>query len=170
MGYFGIIVVIIFVAFAIFKQKSFKEKMSGFVFYGDEALQIAKTIIPSNEEICFISCGTNIDTQNKAMFSASMRSSITQSRTQDYKYYDYSIVAKTKEKIYFIPVKIVGTLKIELQLNPKMKTKVYDIQRVRQEVIEHKPNKTMATIDVKFSMGSDTSYSVQFYDNFEEFK
>lgn len=165
-----ILLPIIFIAFAIYKQKSLKGKFTNFSFYGDESLQIAKTIIPSNQEITFISCGTNLDTQNQAMFKASGMYNITNTSTGDFKYFDYYIFAKTTSKIYFIPVKIDGKWKLTLKVNEKMNTEIYDIENVKHEILEDKPNATLPTMNVKFEIGKNTSHNVQFYDNFENFK
>lgn len=169
MTYITIPIIVCIIAFAIYKQKSFKGKMTGVSFYGEESLQIARTIIPDKEEITFISCGTNRDTETKAMFKASATYNLTNSSTGDFKHFDYYIVAKTTNQIYFIPVKIVGTFKLALQLNPKMKTKVYSIENLQQEIVKHKPNTTLPSIDIKFTTNSDSSHLVQFYDGFGEF-
>ena len=169
-NYLLILLPIIFIAFAIYKQKNLKGRFTNFSFYGDESLQIAKTIIPSNEEITFISCGTNLDTQNKAMFKASRMYNITNTSTGDFKFFDYYIVSKTTNQIYFIPVKIVGKWKLKLQVNQKMNTQIYDIEIVKHEILEDKPNATLPTMNVKFEIDKNTSHNVQFYDNFEHFK
>lgn len=168
--YLLILLPITFIVFALYKQKNLKGNFENFSFYGKESLLIAKTVIPNNEEIIFISCGTNRDKEIKSMLSASAWSSITNTTSGDFKHFDYYIVAKTVSQIYFIPVKIVGTFKLVLQLNPKIKTKVYPIKNLQQEVIKHKPNATMPSIDVKFRLNVDTIHLVQFYDNFEEYK
>ena len=170
MTYITIPIIIFIIVFAIYKQKSFKGKMEGVSFYGEESLQITRTIIPDKEEITFISCGTNRATETKAMFKASARSHITNTTSGDFKHFDYYIVAKTVSQIYFIPVKIVGKWKLTLQLNSKMKTKVYPIENLQQEIVKHKPNATLPSIDIKFTANSDSSHLVQFYDGFGEFE
>jgi len=165
MQYIFIAIMLVVIILAVLKQNSFKGKMDNVRFYGEESLEIAKTIIPSTDEITLISCGANLDTQSESMFKASVRSSITKSRTQDFKYQDYYVVAKTIKEIFFIPVKIVGTRKLVLQINPKMKTKTYALNNIQQEVLKHSPKNTFPSIDIKFSTNSNTSHSVQFYDS-----
>ena len=52
---------------------------------------------------------------------------ISKTSTVDFKFFNYYIVAKTIEEIYFIPVKIKRTMKFNLEINSKMKTEKYKI-------------------------------------------
>jgi len=170
MSYLFIIVFGVFVFFALKKQKSLKGSMEGVKFYGEESLEIAKTIVPPEDEITFISCGVNMDTASKGQLKGYARSTYTGSTTDSYKYYDYTIVTKTEKHIYFIPVKIVGTLKINLEINPKKNTKMYDLSTVSHTITDEKPNATWHSIDIKFDIGKDTVHNIQFRDSYEEFK
>jgi len=61
------------------------------------------------------------------MFKASAMYNISKTSTVDFKFFNYYIVAKTIEEIYFIPVKIKRTMKFNLEINSKMKTEKYKI-------------------------------------------
>jgi len=130
---------------------------------------IARTIIPAADPISFISCGTNKDTEKKAFSGAAARAELTGSTTQAYKFYDYSIVAKTDQKIYFIPVKIKGTTSLRLEQNPNMPVRQYDLATVTTEVLKRTKSKTLPEIDVRFIPAGDTPHHVMFTDSFEEF-
>jgi len=166
MSYIFIIVMAIVIFFAVKKQNSFKGKMGSEKFYGKESLEIAKTIIPTEDEITFYSCGTNMDTYTKAKF----KGSASGSTTQDFKNIDYTIVAKTTKNIYFIPVKIVGFRKLNLEINPKIKIETYDLLNVRHKITEEKPNATWPSIDIEFNINNNSTHNVQFRDSYNEFK
>jgi len=159
----------VIVYFAMNKQKSFKGSMDGVILYEEDSLFIAKNNIPQGEEITFISCGRNLDTEKKGYSSAAAESARTMSTTNQFRHYDYYIVVKTEKKIYFIPAKAKGLKEIKMTQNPKMKIREYDIASVKQEVLKFHASDYMPMIDVKFSYG-EGAHSVQFTDHFEELK
>lgn len=159
---------ILFVGYAIYKQKSMKGKFTDFNFYGEESMQIAKEII--QEKIISAKCGTNRDTENKSMLKASGWGNITKTNTGDYKFYDYYIVAKTEDDIYFIPVKIKGTVKLKLEINPKMDIENYKLNNIKETIITTNPKATLPTIDMDYTINPNLSHLVQFYGNINEFK
>jgi len=166
MIYIFIPIMAVIIFFAIKKQNSLKVKMKGVKFYEKESIEIAKTIIPENDAITFISCGTNMDT----LMNKRIRTTASGATTQNFKYTDYTIVAKTDKHIYFIPVKIVGTRKYTLEINPKLDIKTYDILNVRHKILKEKPNASWPSIDIEYNINNVTTNNVQFYGISEEFK
>jgi len=166
MTYLPIILVAIFIVFAIKKQNSFKGKMNNVKFYEKESLEITKTIIPAEDEIIICNCGTNMDTYTKTR----IRTTASGSTTGDFKYLDYTIVAKTAKNIYFIPVKIVGTREYTLQINPKIKIETYDTLNVRHKITKEKPDATWPYADVEFNINNSITHNIQFRGSYEEFK
>lgn len=170
MQYTFIIIFIAFVGFAIYRQKSLKKGFEevDFNFYGDEALEITKTI--TKDQLSYVSCGASLDTLTDTSLKAYTRSAVTQSTTNNFKYHDYYVVAKTATHIYFIPSKIVGNMKLTLKQNPNKKTKRYILEKVKEEIVASKPNNAIPSIDVTFSINAETDISIQFYNQFEAYK
>ncbi len=165
-----IVAFVVFVCLAVLMQRRLKGKMEGVKFYGEESLAIARNVIADSAPITFISCGTNKDTEKAAFAKGAARASRTGSTTQAHKDYDYSIVVKTDRKIYFIPVKIKGTMTLTLEQNPRLRVREYDIGTVRTEVLKRTKSNYMPTIDVRFITPVDDPHHVMFTDSFEEFE
>jgi len=132
-------------------------------YFAADIKKITQAHIPSSETIQFTSWGLDTSTRTAGTNNAALNYQITKSTTNDFKYYDYLIVAKTTTHIYFIPAKIQGTMKTTMIFNQKKTSEHYPINNFVQSIQES----TIDSVTIKFSLNNGEIKVIQFYDNLQ---
>ncbi len=175
MTYLLPLVFVLFIVIALSRQKKLKQNFSeietaNFSFYNEDAQQIAKTIIPKEEEITFIDCGLDKETETKGRFDLVAMQHLTKTTSGDFKYLDYYVVAKTTKQIYFIPVKIKGTMKLHLKVNPKIKVEKFPLDQSTTEVIKESSKDMISSFVIQFNSNNKKIHQIEFWGVLKQWK
>ena len=72
-------------------------------------------------------------------------------------------IAKTTKQIYFIPVKIKGTMKLHLKVNPKVKVEKFPLDQSTTEVIKESSKDIISSFVIQFNSNNKKIHQIEFW-------